>query len=614
MTLDIKKAYEEFEWLKAHQATRNRTYYLNRQAVKGNFRWPADWPSHIDKEVENWCKPIVQRHTQFLMGKGFTWNIERPNTLEMREAAERAEKILQKIERKSKAKLQFIDAAKNGSMLGRSIFKVFITGPKGRQLAAFASVLPDYVYGVSAGGENSGEFSTLYYSYPLDLLEAKRIYGDHDYKTLATVDTASRYYEPIPEQRVEKDPRERTVPVVEIWTKDDYAIIVGEKIVAKGENPFRWDDTGEGFIPFVVIDNIRNAGEASGEADIEQSRIANEKLNWLAARKSHNVGRFLVPTLVWEGAPTNYSETLQKVLKGGGAIPVRLGARLQFLSHDRPNPMVAEKQAELRKSIVQVSGLNEVVIDGAPTGSINTGPSLQAQFQPALGTVEEKRMAWDVGIAELYAMLLQTQERIGDSKALGQAVINRRPDATSNMMAAPEGEASAEFNDGGMLVTLSGKDIRGLRDVSVYWPGVLPKDDLEASRFEIEKTSQGFQSIYTTLEHLGVDQPGDELARIRMENQDPHLRGEKVAEQARAMAPFETARMRSETDLTKAAMQQMSAPGAEGAPVEELEPLGSPAEATGVPDIRERFRQLQAASIPEMDLEGDEPVVTTGMV
>ena len=579
--MDLKAAYDEFSHLKVQEQRRNDDYYLLRQAVKGNFRWPRDWPVHIPRITHNLCKPITERFTHYLMGKGFTYNVDRPNTLEYREAAERTEKILRRVFALSKSKIQFDMGAKSGSQLGRTVFKVYKKGAKGAEHACFSVCQPDYFYGISAGDGSPGEWATVYYSYPIDITEAKRLYGaDRQYKSEGTANQAG-YYNPLPEAAQRDDRlRDRRVPVLEIWTKDEYALIVGEAVIFNGENPYKWKATGEGFIPFTVIENIRNAGEGRGEADIGQARELNETLNRLISRKSHIVNRYLQPTLVWEGAPPNYTEVLSQTIAGGGAIPARMGSKLYFLSHDKPNPAVLELEAALRAAILESSGMSEIALQGTVSGSVNTGPALAAQFQPVLSTVEKKRQEWDYGLQDLCAKLLEIQEQIGDSKVLGQAVINET--------------YRSEDDSDGELVPLSGKDIQGLREVVINWPGVLPKDDIEASRLEMEKAAQGFQSIYTTLEKMGEEYPADELARIRQENQDPALRGEKVAEQLRAQAPM----MKAQAEVE--AMQHEQMAGEAGWGEEEALP---PEEDS----LAARLRMLERG--PVFDDAEDEPVI-----
>lgn len=522
-TIDLEESHAEFIRLKIRDFTRNNEYYFARQAIQGNFRWPRAWPQHIDKVTHNLCKPITERFATYLMGSGFSFNVDRPNNLEFRDKAERAEKILRRLLDLSNAELQFDMGAKSGSQLGRTIFKVYERGAEGRKHACFSYCQPDYFYGVPSGDGHLGEFSVVYYSYPLDMNEAKRTFGNKPYKSEAELAT-NKFYDVLPEEQVDTYVRgaARRVPVMEIWTKAAYSLEVGGVVLYNGKNPYQDTTTGEGYIPFVVIENIRNTGARAGESDIAQARQLNEQLNYLLSRKTHIVGRWLQPTLVWEGAPQNYADTLASTIGGGGAIPARIGSKLYFLAYDRPNPAVTEMEQTLRMAILDTTGMSEIALQGTPSGSINTGPALEAQFAPVITTVNKKRKEWERGLKNLFGMLLDTQERIGASKALGQAVINQSIKSAGQ----PDGE----------LVDLSGKDIDGLRNVTMSWPEVLPKNELESARFELEKMQQGVQSFYTTLEKLGEDYPDDEIARIREENTDPTLRGEKVAEQMRAQA------------------------------------------------------------------------------
>lgn len=588
MPVDLELAKREFQQLKNSEQRRNQDWYLLRQAVKGNFRWPRDWPAHIPKLKDNLCKRIVESFTTYLMGRGFSYNLDRPNTIEYRQNAERAEKILRRLLYLSRSEMQFEMGAKTGAKLGRTVLKVYKKGKPGAEHACFQFCQPDYFYGVPSADNNLGDYSTVYYSYPMDRLEAVRVFGPGDYKSEMELGRGE-YYNELPEATVNAGGRrsDRKVPVLEIWSKDNYALLVGGVTKYNGENPYKWQKTGEGFIPFIVIENIRNDGEARGEGDIEQARELNEHLNQLISRKFHIVSRWLVPTLVWEGAPQNYADVLAQTIGGGGAVPTRLGSRLYFLAYDRANPAVLEMEQTLRAAILESAGMNEVALLGNVTGSVNTGPALQAQFAPVLSTVDKKRTEWTAGLKLLFAMLLELQEQIGASTALGEVVVN------SSIKSADD--------EDGELVQLSGKDIAGLREVTISWPGVLPKDDAEQARLEMEKASQGLQSIYTTMEKLGEEYPDDELSRISMEAQDPNLRGDKVAEQMRAQAP-----------LLKAQASAAQALGA-GEEEEDLEEFGSESEedllAGG--DFGARLREMRRRA-PQLNVDGDEPVIASG--
>lgn len=597
MAINLDEAYQEFQKLKDENQTRNYEYYLLRQAVKGNFRWPRDWPKHIDRYTRNLCKPISERFAHYLIGKGFSYNVERPNTLEFRDAAERTEKILKRLVELSNGILQFDLGARTGTQLGRTIFKVYPKGKDGAEHACFTYCQPDYFYGIPAGDDHLGDYSVVYYSYPLDILEAKRVFGPGDYKTEAQLGRGF-FYDDRPDRFTSSNlphntAKTRTVPVLEVWTKDDYALVVGGVVKFNGKNPFTWKRTGEGYIPFTVIENARTAGEAKGEADIAQSRELNEAYSQLLSRKYYIIKRWLNPTLVWEGAPQNYASILAQTLGGGGAIPARLGARLYFLAHSGPNPAVLELEQSIRQSILENSGMSEIALQGTVSGSVNTGPGLAAQFQPVLSTVEKKRKEWEYGLKRLFAQLLEVQEQIGDSTALGEAAVGGNK------------KSADEFD--GDIVALSGSDIQGLREVTIEWPGILPADDVATSRLEMEKAAQGFQSIYTTLEKLGEEYPDDEISRIRMENQDPSLRGEKVAEQMRAQAPLITAQARA-ADLATPQAQGGEQPPVPGEPVPEFDDVTAAAEG----DIGAQLREL-ARRKPLFSDEGDEPVIESAV-
>lgn len=613
---DLERAVDEFNRCKQKEAARNFNYYLLRQAVQGKFRWPRNWPQHIEKLKHNLCKPITERFSTFMMGKGFSFNVDRPNNIEYRVAAEKTEKILHRLFDLSRSGIQWEMGAKTGTQLGRTVFRVYKKGKAGSEHACFQFCQPDYFYGIASGDDALSDFSTVYYSYPIDIDEAKRVYGDKKYKTEADVGITARY-DAMPERQSSEDwtsARDRRVPVLEAWSKDSYLLQVGSIVIFNGPNPNKWKDTGEGFIPFVVIENIRNAGEGVGESDIEQARELNEHYNYLLSRKAHMVGRWLNPTLVWEGAPQNYAATLAAVLTGGGAIPTRIGSRLSLLSHDKPNPSVTELEATLRQAILETAGMSELGLQGTVQGSINTGPALAAQYQPVLATVDKKRSSWEDGLRQLSAMLLQIQEDIGDSKVLGEAVVGA---TTKSKDAAPV--PSADVPDGasapedGVLVALSGKDISGLRDITISWPGVLPKDDDTATRIEIEKFEKGLQSLYTTLEKLGEEYPDDEIARIRMENEDPSLKGQQVAEQMKAQAQVTTADARMAQAGAQVQQAQAPDPSAASDPYADTgsQDTGAPAANDGTGGL---LRALARNTKPQLDISGDQPQIDSPQV
>ena len=600
---NVSETLIEFATLKQDNLQRNYDYYLLRQAMKGNFRWPRDWPIHIPKLSKNMCKPVVEKMASYLIGGGFNWNINRPNSIEFRESAEKSEKILKRLLDLSRSDVQFMEGAKTGAKLGRTIYKVYKKGNKGAEHACFSYCQPDYFYGVPVGAESPGEFSIVYYSYPIDKAEAVRRFGKGNYKSEGEMSEGDRYDRKREQNQWTTVESRRRIPVLEVWSKDSYLLQVGGITKYNGDNPYKWTDTNEGFIPFVVIENIRSDEDGFGEADISQGRLINERMNYLLSRRDHIVNRWLTPTITWEGAPQNYAEILAQSMSGGGAIPMRLGSRIGFLSYDRPNEAVAQQIAELRATFLEVCGMNEAAYQGIVQGSINTGPALDVQFQPLISTIQKKRREWEIGLRNLFAMMLQVQEDIGPSVALGTAIVM----ATNKSQIAVPGTQETEPSRDGMLVNLSGTDIQGLRDVTISWPGVLPKDDFAASNLELQKMQAGLQSIYTTMEKLGEEYPNDEIQRIRVENEDPALRGEKVAEQTRALTPL----LKQQADQQFQQQQQMAQP--QMPPSEMAGQMGQlpPGEQMGggTDNIGMRMRELARSRQASLQDNGEFPVL-----
>jgi hypothetical protein len=233
---------------------------------------------------------------------------------------------------------------------------------------------------------------------------------------------------------------------------------------------------------------------------------------------------------------------------------------------------------------------------------------LDVQFQPLISTIQKKRREWEIGIRNLFSMLLQIQEDIGHSMALGNAIILA---ANKSQMSLP-GTAESGPNTDGMLVGLSGKDIKGLRDVFISWPGVLPKDDFAAANLELQKFQSGIQSVYTTMEKLGEEYPNDEIQRVRKENEDPSLRGEKVAEQTRSMSPLIRQQQDQQFQQQQGMNQMAMPPGGQGMGdmgMQTNQPQMGDMAGMGGSDISNRLRELARSKQASLNNEGDFPVI-----
>lgn len=502
MAFDLDKEREEFRLRKAAAHQRNQDYWLARQALEHIYLWPRNFPPFKDKVILPLVRKSVLTHANFLMGRGFTTQIQPlgPNQSD-REAAQRAEKALFLAIDRCSGWRSMWRAAMLGSLLGTSGFKVYKDGD-GK--ACFCAIQPEFLYAVPRGDEYTDAVK-VYYAYSVDRLEAERQWGRRDYKSERQVsqmeqgDRLDRTYQ-IAGPALE----DRRIPVMEVWTRDDYALWVGGESIANGPNPYK-------FIPYVVIQNIDSLSRIEGLSDVDallglrnDNNGLNVQLNVLLSESYYIAKRYANPTISWEAPPPNYMEHIAQMVGGGGVLPRRMGTSIEFLQYQGQPPDLGALIELLRVNGIEVSGLNELAWSGSSQGgvAVQTGPSLEVKFTNVLSTLGSKQQQWAVGLKRLFWMMLALMSGEDEIGVADKPYARKRADR-------------------GMRV--SGRDVADHRDCKIIWPGFLPKDDMAAARFELEKHGARVQSMATTLENLGFDFPDDELQRIRDETEDEQL-------------------------------------------------------------------------------------------
>jgi len=500
--LNLETELQEFTARKADANTRNKDYWLARQAMEHTYAWPTDWPPYKYKVVYPLVRKAVLTHANFLMGRGFTTNIAPlgPNPPQ-RQAAQKAEKGLFLCIDRCSGWRSLWRAAQLGSLLGTSGFKVYTDGD-GK--ACFCAIQPEFIYPVPRGDEYT-ELVKVFYAYTVDRLEAERMWGKRDYKSERQVSMAQQS-DPIWQagQTGHPEINDRRIPVMEVWTKDEYLLSVGGQLIKNEKNPYPW-------IPYVVIPNIDSMVGVMGLSDVDallglkNGYVGlNTLLNILLSEHYYIASRYANPTLIYEQGGPNAAAEIAGIVGGGGALFPRIGSKVYYLNFQGQAPDIAGLLELLRTAGIDMSGLNELAWSGGSQGAgqLQTGPSLEVKFTNVLSTLSAKQKQWEVGLKQLFGMLLELASKEGDLGVADSPYARKRQDRN-------------------MLVR--GKDVGSHRDVKIVWPGFLPKDDMAAARFELEKHGSQVQSIATTLENLGVEFPDDELEQIRQETQDENL-------------------------------------------------------------------------------------------
>jgi len=545
--LNYKAELEEFKQRRQDAIPRNRDYFIARQAMRHVYSWPVKWPAYKEKVMLPLVRKSVLTHANFLMGRGFTTGVVPLGTgASQRTAAQSAEKALFKGVDRCNGWTSLWRAAQVGSNLGTSGFKVYKKNVDGKELAWFSPIQPEFIFPQAAGDDYS-ELTKVFYAYSIDRLEAARQYGGSpdSYKSEREVyDTyqEGKYVNPDAIARMSPTVQERRIPVLEVWTDNDYLLTVGGRIVENDTNPYK-------RIPYVVIPNIDSGEGPEGLSDVDALVAVNNQtglnnhLNWLLSDNFYVLRRLADPTLIWEMPPPNSADVIAGIIGGGGMLPSRLGGKIYYLAYPGQPQDMALMMDRLRAAGIEVVGLNETAFSGQSQGSIQTGPSLEINFTNVLSTLSAKQKQWEVGLKRLNSMMLKLMSDEGDIGVV------------DNPSATTRAQRSMQLN--------GRKDVGAHREVKITWPGLLPKDDMAAAQLELQKHQQGVQSIYTTLENLGFDFPDDELERIRQEMQDENLHPQQQANLGRAQAALQTAQAKQD-QVAQAAQGQQDQSGAAG--------------------------------------------------
>ena len=551
--MDLRQEYSEFVAQKNDKRQRNQDYWLLRQAFQGVFRWPTDWSQWIPKLRINLIRRTVLTHASFLMGKGFDIQVQPLDVTEdARKKAQVVEKALYELLEQSGRASVFQRAAQNASLLGMAVLRPYLETPKdGPAKVCIASCQPEYTYPI-AKGDDYTSLAKVFYAYTVDRTQAVHLFGPGDYRNEREVDSQMRG-EPLGNISTSGNHfiLNRKVPVLEIWTDVEYALVVGGLVKYNGPNPY-------GFIPFEVVQNLDAGDGVEGLSDVADILELNEEVNQIYSLRAYHLKRWMKPTVVWPRAPQGGEDAIRKVVAGGGFIGSPTENVPGFMQPPDPGQNVSEFLDRVRSVIVETAGLNETAFSGQSGASVQTGTALSVSFTNVLSTLGLKQANWSEGLRRLFAKVLELAET--NVKEIG---------------VLPDPAAKTSKAEG---IRVMGSDIAGHRRVKVLWPGLMPKDDVQAARLELEKVSAGVQSRVSTIEKLGEDFPDDELSRIQEETENPGLNPRDQANMLRAQATQTVAGAKAQQLQAQASAPQ------EGQEPQEWEPPADMGVASDTPE------------------------------
>lgn len=447
------------------------------------------------------------------------------------------EKIVWAIIRASGGKTLFKDGAWDGSKLGASCFELYYD--LDQQLPLACTVDPGEIV-VVKGARKPHDFHRIYRSWEVTLGQLLSDYRGKDYRGVP-VEELLAHISTTRVTLVQMTDRQRTVRFV----------LDGGGEGAK-RIPIYERDHGLNFVPYVVIPNIGPEREVFGWSDYELVRGLVHYIPTLFSREA-DILRAVAGGAYQEDGTGQSPAKIMDIVRKGGILPTKRGSTVKPI--EAPSvPDFAPLHADRGMDLLKMVGFAPDAAWG--DGSAGSGSDRGLQLGPLLELTAMKQSNWMSGLQRLFGMALRMLElKAGpghSSYYTGQVQRGSRrlpfvlgpfgsdvepfkanPQTLQPVAApamAPELQPASEDLD---LVELprSPKELfQGDYTVRFEWQNRIDPDDPAYVASELNKFQQGAQSLRTTLERLGINNPEDEMKLIEQEAERfPWLRQGMIA-------------------------------------------------------------------------------------
>jgi hypothetical protein len=347
----------------------------------------------------NYCKAFVNKFVAFELGKSFTFSM--PTDIENLVVDEEGRTLFKYLEDVWVDNKQYKFTTECGYMKS-------ITGEAWVQIKY----------------ERKDEVNSVLDAYPkgrirLMLLPTQVVFPVYDPKDRENLISVTIMYE---YTRAVASPilgriRDRTVLFKQEWTKETVTL----------------EDAGEttvypntyGFIPFVCIKNVVDAGETDGVSDLEDIIPLNAEFNLKTSNISEIIDYHSAPVTIVYGAKVGNLEKGANKMWGG----LSKDARIENLELKGDLGASSAYLDRLKTSMCEIAGIPEQVLGGATAISNTSGVALQYMNLPLIEKVRVKKTYSETALEEINTQiiiisLLENLIKKPDSVALRKFVFN----------------------------------------------------------------------------------------------------------------------------------------------------------------------------------------------
>lgn len=568
---EVKTLYRE---LQAVSAGRNAEYALARDRYRGKHWGDNENPRPDGKRYTltlNYIRSTVSKAVQLLLGQMPAIQVMPPGTEEdARRLAEAEEAILYATWDKNEAPKVFRRVAHNRALLRRGLLYYWWDATAKR--VRFRSVAPDNFYPIYDGEEiveciivSRRLTRALKRQYPK---LASKIVSDNEGDDVFDEGRWTRMVqgnvdilEPGGASGSDiRDPLSGQTTVLDWYDKyGNWRRVMGE---ASHKQNLGY---GLDSVPVIEFPNSLPGDEREPHSEIDDIVDLNLYVDQLVSQQADIIRRYANPTIIDKQSGQSAQQIRQTVQGDGGVLPIKRDGDILLLNWAGTAPDIANQFGRVMTAIYDLSG--KPASSYGQLLSNQSGVATNMALSPATMTTEEAQSLFGLGLIQLNEAILTLTEKF----MKGQQIEIRQ--------GAARGRAGTgwRFYD----VTITGSEIGGWTKNRIKWPSALRTDDPiyvqnELAKAKGDASQPPAQSLYTTLENLGVEDVEAEIDRIKQQLEDPRLHPDRLQAAVKAAQAFQESQLPAGVE----GLDPVQAGGA--APVDPMA-AGAALEASGSP-------------------------------
>lgn len=447
---------------------------------------------------------LAVKHTYRLAGRLPEFAVDRRDeSPQERYRAETMTKLAWAIEHASDGEQQIATAGWDASQLGAACYDVYQSPTRG--IPVYRALDPTGVL-VVPGTEREHDFERVYRFWDVTKRSLEAKYGSRHFRGMPVA---------VPQLQSNAHKRGDTEMVTVVQVSDRYRKLqfaLGGGGVALDE--WRHD---LGFVPYVVQPNVGPERDIWGWADYEFYRVLGQYFEQFLSREADiikaNAGG------AYFSKRTGLSpETIKGIIRDGGVADIKLDGTIEPIKTPEA-PKFIHEHGQLVMELIEMMSFAPPAAWGK--GFTSSGSDRSLQLMPQLELTGLKQINAASAMQRLYSMAFQIAQAktAGPTTYRGSAVKGNKRVAFAPFVLGPGlAPAQIEGDDGPIEVPRDLEELfGGDYCMRVIWANRIDPDDPAFITSEITKFRQGTQSLETTLENLGVNEPADEMRKIEAE-------------------------------------------------------------------------------------------------